>query len=465
MMQFLAGLTVLIGTSVLIASTGLRVGRIFSPFALTLLVLVAIYGFRPLLMSTSEHFSFYAIDIRSGAVGAALVGLLAVCFLCFGYGLSTLTGRRGAADSPSRPIKKSSMQSGAWPVVLAIPMLVLIGWVVITAFYGGGFDYVRRSFDGRSAALAGTYTNVPAIVFALPVVGCLCLAYSRILYERTNPLTRTQAFSYWVVVVLCLVPPSALGNRRFIIPSLVAAVVGAYAKRWSKRISLKALLIAMGGFIILAIFPFVRSAGSRTGRSDLLGAMGEYFDREGVRGVLDGFFLSYDTEMFNYVAYISPRLGEAIPFGLGRGTLLEALLVPIPAAIAPYEKWSDVILERTFGGGCAEIYCPVPSLPGTLLYDFGLPGVVIGMAVIGFLFGRLRRLNPADQQFTKGLVILCVLAFTVVVVRGNPISQLWISVQCFVVVWVVLRLQLKLIGLLDRRPIQSGNVPALSRRS
>ncbi len=92
MMQLVAGVTVLVGLTVFLVSTRLIIGRVISPFSVALLVLTAIYGIRPLLMTTSEHFSFYGIDIESGSLSAAVVGLLAVVFLSFGYGLSQSWG-------------------------------------------------------------------------------------------------------------------------------------------------------------------------------------------------------------------------------------------------------------------------------------------------------------------------------------------------------------------------------------
>ena len=50
---------------------------------------------------------------------------------------------------------------------------------------------------------------------------------------------------------------------------------------------------------------------------DLVGAMGAYFQDVGLRGTLNNFFLSYDTEMFNYVAYMTQTMGKTIPFRYG----------------------------------------------------------------------------------------------------------------------------------------------------
>jgi hypothetical protein len=37
-------------------------------------------------------------------------------------------------------------------------------------------------------------------------------------------------------------------------------------------------------------------------------------------------------------------------------------------------------------------------------------------------------------------------AFTMVIVRGNPVSQLWIALQCYLVLYVVDKILLRLYG-------------------
>lgn len=431
-------ITVISGVIILGATTRMQIGRLISPFSMTLLMLLAIYGIRPLLMETREHFLFYGVDISSGTEAASVIGLFSVLGVTFGY---LIAPRRNKVQKAQ--VQRSVHAYNGWNLSVVVSVLVLLLWLGVTVSYGGGLSYLAQMFNGRSSELSQTYSNLPAVVFALPVVACIIVAISRIRYEKIRRFSAGKNFLYWLVVIMCLIPPSALGNRRFMIPSLVAALVGAFATKWHKRIRPRTIVISISIFLIFAIFPFVRSEGSRTGSKDLLGAMFDYFWSEGFRGTLEGFFLSYDTEMYNYVSYLSPRLGETIPYGLGRGTFGEALLAPFPTALLEVDKWSDVLLTKIFGGSCAERFCPVPSLPGTLLYDFGVVGVLVGMVLVGVLFARFESDFLSAWGTLKLTTLVCFAAFTPVIIRGNPVSQLWIAFQCLVLLLLIDKLILR----------------------
>lgn len=49
----------------------------------------------------------------------------------------------------------------------------------------------------------------------------------------------------------------------------------------------------------------------------------------------DNFFLSYETVMFNYVAYMSQVVGNTIPHGMCRGTLGEVIACRYPDLFVP----------------------------------------------------------------------------------------------------------------------------------
>ena len=101
------------------------------------------------------------------------------------------------------------------------------------------------------------------------------------------------------------------------------------------------------------------------------------------------YLTSYDTEMLNYVAVVGPRLGAAIPYGLGRGTLGDLVIFPIKHF--SLQLYSDQMLERLFvENGCASV-CPVESEVGVLLFDFGLVGVALGMALTGYALRKIEQ--------------------------------------------------------------------------
>lgn len=427
-------LTLLIGGVSWVVGTGLRRGTLLSPYSLIVLILISIFGFRPLLMpSESASFSFYGYNIANGYEIATIIGLIGTVSFVAGYSALRFTHRRTASlmiFSQRIPnVTPRRAATAAW--------ILLATWVLTMIVIGGGPSFLAVLFAGRSEAVNTVFSSVPAFVPALPVVACLMAATARFNWERLQRYTRSQNFAYWLVAAAAVVPPSALGTRRFLIPSVLIMIIGALGRSWNKKIRPAWFFAGVAAFLILAIVPFVRSAGSRVGgRTDLLGAMSVYFREEGARGTLDNFFLSYDTEMFNWVAYFAPRMGDKIPYGWGKGTFGEVLSSPLPASLSPFERWNDVLLQYAFDAPCSlETVCPVPSITGILFTDLSWVGLIFGMAALGALCsGYERRLFQASAVTTAALLLFA--GFSVLFARGNSMAQAWIAVQVFVVWWV-----------------------------
>lgn len=430
-------LTIVVGLGGWVLGTGLRGGSMVSPFSMFTLILVSIFGVRPLLMpGERESFELYGYYLTTqGFHLAALAGFLGTLFFVLGYFVQRLWRGRPVFVAPPAPGPEFDLAprrsiTAAW--------LLLAVWPVALAMVGGGFGFLRLVFAGRSEAVSIQLAHVPAIVFALPVVSCLTIAAVRFQYERRYAYTRVQNLHYWIVGAVAVVPPSALGTRRFLISSFVIVVVGALGRSWRRKVKPVWLAAGAAGLLALAIFPFVRSAGSRAGgNTDLLGAMVDYFQEEGLRGTLNNFFLSYDTEMFNYLAHFGPRMGSTIPWGLGRGTLGDVIAQPIPAAISPLPIWNDYLLTYAFGGGCrTDVACPVPSVVSVLFTDLAWPGVILGMFILGLMAARFEgSLLQASGNWLA--VLLLTAGFSVVFARGNSMSQPWYALQIFVVWWIV----------------------------
>ncbi|WP_265522571.1 hypothetical protein [Oerskovia flava] len=425
-------------------------------------MVVAIYGVRPLYMVQRDSFDFYGLRVTDGFALATWIGLAALVAMYLGYTASAMHRSRSRArvDGSERKSPSTGGIHAADPTpthvagkpeisILAASVAcagLVVAWFVLLAVYGGGAAFLTLMFSGRSAQVSQRMEGMPAVVMALPVVGVLVVAVVRVLVERTRRLHRPERLTYWVVTLLAIVPTSVLGTRRFLLPVLLAAIIAALAPSWNRRIRLRHAGIGLVGLLALAIIPFVRSAGSRTGDASLAGAMRDYYATEGPAAVMENFFLSYDTEMFAYVSYVAPRLGGDLPLGMGRGTFLEVMMAPVPAALVPTESWSNERLRTIFGGSCVEYLCPVPSLPGALYFDFALPGVIVGM----FLFGWA--LHVAGQSFTSAtgtrlVVVVAFISFIPNIVRGNPASQLAILVQVIIVAVGVLWLLRKMSGL------------------
>ncbi|MFJ5698442.1 O-antigen polymerase [Arthrobacter sp. NPDC093139] len=428
-----------------LVGTKFRRGSLLSPYSLVLLILLSIYGVRPLLMpGEPRSFMFYGYSITSGFEQAALLGFLGIMAFILGY----VAVKLGLTSKNSAPMMttivnktESRLHDSAPSRAAAAAWTLFAAWFAAMVALGGGIGFLAVLFAGRSEQSLDALAGVPAFIFALPVIGCLLIAAVRLQHERATPYIKSQNIGYWLVAAASVVPPSALGTRRFLIPSLVIVLLGALANDWQRKIKLKWIVAGLGVFLALAAIPFVRSAGSRTsGSTDLLGSMAAYFREEGVRGALNNFFLSWDTEMFNYVAYLSQRMGDEISFGLGRGTVGELLAMPIPAAISPFPRWNDMLLKYAFGSECSiETACPVPSIVGVLYSDLATPGLLLGMVLIGGMSARFEERLVAATGTRVGVLLLAA-GFSVLVARGNSMAQVWLAVQCFVVWWLIHRI-------------------------
>ncbi len=328
-------------------------------------------------------------------------------------------------------------------------------WLALMALAGGGLGFLATLYEGRSEQVEKALAGVPVLVGSLPLAGAIALSYVRLMREKLALLQRSEKVAYWLGVASTIVPPMALGTRRYLIPAVIAAAVAASYSRGSRRISNGSVVLASLMFVLLAVIPYTRGAGARTLGAGPIRAMTEYFSTHDLSSIVYNVFVSFDTEMFNYVAYVGPRLGTGIPYGLGRGTIGELLVAPLPARFG-IEPWSDTLLTRVFGGSCAEIVCPVASLPGSLLFDGGILAVAGGMLLWGIACSYLHG-SWSTGSALRVVPRLAIVAFTVVIVRGNPVSSVIIAM--YSIVFALLGLRMVTIA---RSVAGKGDTPAVT---
>jgi hypothetical protein len=421
----LAFAMVLGGTLTVLIITRLRSDRVLSPIAVSILAVMSIFGMRPLLMAKSRDYSLYGLSAARGFSFAVTVGAAGMLALILGYfcglalfrsqSLATAPGANACRDEPP-----PSILATAW---MAASLTVL--WLALMALAGGGLGFLATLYEGRSEQVERALAGVPVLVGSLPLAGAISLSYVRLMREKVALLQRSEKIAYWLGVASTIVPPLALGTRRYLIPAVIVAAVAASYSRGSRRVSIGSVILAFLTFVLLAVIPYTRGAGARTLGAGPIKAMTEYFKAHDLSSIVYNVFVSFDTEMFNYVAYVGPRLGTGIPYGSGRGTIGELVVAPLPARFG-IEPWSDTLLTRVFGGSCAEIVCPVASLPGSLLFDGGLLFVVGGMLLWGVACAYLHgswQAGPAIRVVPR----LAIVAFTIVIVRGNPVSSVIIA--------------------------------------
>jgi hypothetical protein len=229
---------------------------------------------------------------------------------------------------------------------------------------------------------------------------------------------------------------SALGTRRFMIPAVLMPISAALIRR-SARLRLWHLAIGFVGLLFVAIVPMVRSAGARLPGENLLTASFRYASERGIEGILEPIFASYDTEMLDYIALVSSRIHAGwLSFGLGRGTLLEFILRPVPASMLGQTPWSDKVLINLWGGtGCGHPYCPVASVAGVTYFDGGFPLVIVGSFAFGFVVRWLATRWVYNRHLGdfRATVVAIASSFALVAARTNTVHATWWCIYTLII--------------------------------
>ena len=444
-----------------------------------MVILVAIFGIRPLLVVGEPNHLFYGRDVSEGYWTSVVVGALAISALGVGYWL--WPSRRISNDSQEHPPANlgGADLSGGRGIMFAVSRVsigalatvcigLVLAWTLLMVALAGGTGVLSTMAGGRSGESSLAIENLPIIVYSLPAAAAYTAAFWRIVVERSiGSLDRSSKLVFWGIVLLSLGPPALLGNRRFILPCVIAAVIAANfpTKRWNARITPLKVFASLAVVTILASIPYVRSAGSRQSGDNLIDALVSYVQAEGFTGVFTNFFRSYDTEMFDYIALVSPGLGSTTPYGWGRGTFMDVAVSALPAQAVDTPAWSNQILIDTFGQTCAAGVCPVPSYAGTAFFDFGFVGVALLSVICGVLF------RAFENSFHRsgGLALLALLiagSFPATAIRGNYPSQMWIAFNIFVLTaisLIILRLLAKPVPA-DVRHVRGRKAPIGTRR-
>lgn len=421
---FFAWVTLVVGVAILLRNTNGRRGSFVAPFNIAVLIIVSIYGIRPLFNAADNSHLLYGRSSQEGFVEATLVGLVALASLTLGY-LVTRKRRQviypDEVDHPAPDVRYSMYRAAMFSFGLTGV------WVLLVSSRGGGFEFINIVFEGRQDSTDAALQGMPQIVGALPTAGAVLVAAVAVVTQRERRLYFGERWAFRLGILVSIIPPMALGSRRYLLPCLIVWAIAVTAPRYTRRIKVWHVAVGLVGFVFLAITPFVRSAGSRATGGNLVTATIEYVRSVGVVESVRPFFTSYDTEMFNYVALLATRLNEASDFGWGRGTLRDSLLNPFPASMMPMPTWSDQLLIEIYGGTCGRgSVCPVPSFAGVLYYDLWFPGVILG----SFFLGYLARRYPTWLATTvRWRLVLCVglAGFTPVLIRGNIVNVGYIA--------------------------------------
>jgi hypothetical protein len=433
-------------------------GRFLAPTSMVALILLSIFGIRPLIANPFDY-DFYGLDAYGGFAYAEVAGLVASVALLLGCHVRLISSRHrntgqssgsaGVHAKRSSPIDRPGVRRPL--VLLVISIVGLITWLASMVVFGG-VGVLPLVLAGRSADLNAALGFYPASLQSLPMLGSAGAAVYILRNAAERRFSTAEVVAIALSVFVSIACTSLEGSRRFLLPSVLVPV-GALVIARRGRVGTAVAVALLGGLVATMTLPFVRSAGARVPGQNIASAAVTYLSQQGISGVVYQYFTSYDTEMLNYVAYVGPRLGAAIPYGLGRGTLGDFLLTPLPNRFVP-QLYSDQLLEELYGSGCITAQpCPVESEVGVLLFDFGFIGVVLGMFFTGYGLRSLERRLIGSPPYRLRLVGAVVFGYAAIATRTNSMEAIW---------WAIYFLVL---AVLADRIIVFGRARDASRRS
>lgn len=435
--------TIALGLFTVYRNTRGEFARLLLPSGTAPMVLMAIFGVRPLLYTIDENFVFHGWSTLEGARIACQAGLLFMIAFVVGYTIwESYSKKEAESDKPvSRAAPSLILGNYAIGRVAPVVLLLLLLWYVLYVLWTGRPDIVIVLLAGRSQMSRQLLSGAPAVLSLLPVCAGILLCYTRMLYERVKHYTFIQELMWWGLVLLAALPALGQGTRRFQIPVVVAAGFAVLSRQRFPAQNAIAFSLAGVTFLILAATPFIRSAGARREGESVFSALQRYIEEEGVSGVLDQFFLSYDTEMFDYVSWMAIHIGKSVEYGFGRSGILDFIVNPLPAGMLIDELWSDTLLIQMTGLDCTNGPCPVPSVVGVAYADFGLISVLLAGVTLGMLSMQVEQMYGGRD--VEMLFFTVVIAFGTVITRGSAAISASLAAQCFIVClifwWFLLR--------------------------
>jgi hypothetical protein len=407
----------------------------FEPIVLFALAYGVMFVVRPAAMIADHHLAYDGPRVSTDVSGtfSKMLVLALVGAVAFVAAYETSIGRRLASGW-------RGLGELATPRVVAVALVTgAVGVASFVAFLASssGLESLSLIFRGRTSELskdvAGTTFYLWYSFFLLVPATLVLVAVG---LERRRKLLLLAGLAFGALFLLRAVP---LGARIAILPLLGGAFVFFYLRR-ARRPSV----------VVLAALALVALVGSAF-LSDLRGrgTRGESVGQTIVRAthphrIVAPLVSGPDTEMAPVLAAALSQIPRKLHYTYGRTILGDLVSRPIPRALwsdkpePPRDKLIRSLwpVERKKGGINPEF-----SVLLYFFWDFGIPGVVVGMLLFGvgartlFEYFRSYRHSTAVQ-----LLYSLALWFVVIGLRNSPVDTFVQLVFVVFPAWLAVRL-------------------------
>jgi hypothetical protein len=403
----------------------------FEPMVIFALAWGVMFVLRPAAILIRSDYIFYSVDISSALGKAELLALLGAVAFVVGYELSF--GRRLANRLPAPPSGIAPESAMAAALVVSAVGVAALALVLLP---NGGLHAVDTFLNGRSLELNDLIEKSTIYLWygSLLVVPAALAGFAVAFVDR-RPALVAGAVLLMSLALLRIVPT---GNRIFLLVLLGAIAVFVFLQL-GRRPGVVALAIALvlalvASYIVLTI----RDPDNRAGFTKTLRGLVTTPSR-----VLTPLAKGPDAEMAPALAGALLVVPDQLHHRYGGATIGDLLLRPIPRQL-----WAGK--PDTPGHEVTAKVWPVARTTGDFdpaftpllffYWDFGLPGVFVGMALLGIaaraLYEYLRR---RSGSVLARLVFAAGLWYLVIALRFDPVSVFVWGVIVFVPLVLVLR--------------------------
>ena len=405
----------------------------FEPIVIFALAWGVMFVLRPAAILIRGDYLFYGVDISSTLGKAMLLALLGGVGFILGYELSFGDRLAGRLPSPPSDIVPRSALLGAF-VVSALGLAALALFLLPS----GGVHAIDTLLNGRSIELNDLIEKSTTYLWygSLLVVPAALAGFAVAFVDRRSTFIASAA----LLMALALLRIVPTGNRIFLLVLLGGIVVFVFLQL-GRRPGMVALAVGLVLALVAsyAVLTF-RDSENRKTPAKALHALVSTPSR-----ILRPLVKGPDAEMAPALAGALLVVPDQLHHRYGGAIFGDLLVRPIPRQLwagKPDTPGHEVTAKVWPVARATGAFDPAFTPLLYLYWDFGLPGVLVGMALLGIAARALYEylLRHAHSVLAR-LVFAAGLWYFVVALRYDPVSVFVWGVIIFVPLVLVLRLR------------------------